>query len=123
MKLSQILQLNYKKILNFMLNFYLKSIQNKSLSNLILTESSVVSTHNTELLFELIKCGFEMNKNDFVSLLKIDSDENQFSIFSYLTMQILNGIVSLFPRIPKEFLLKVGPILLVLFLLIYKLDA
>ena len=123
MKLNSILDLKSERILNFMLSFYINKLH--SLNRLILTENSLISTHNLDLLFQLLKNGLEYDKKEFRKCLNLNNKStkeqkesimNQNSI-SQMTITLLNYLVSLFPIIPKQYLLKVGPILLVSFII------
>jgi len=129
-KLISILEIKSIKILDFVLNYYLLNIDNGNIDKVVLSESSIISTNNTDLLYEILKSGFEYNKIYFVDHFTIKIEEEikeiketkelskeinsglNYSI-SAGTIKILDYLLSLFPSIPKEYLLKIGPLLLV----------
>ncbi len=103
--------------MDFAFNFYLKQIKHKTLEKVLLTESSVISTNNTDLLFELIKLGFELNKKDFVVSINMDNSDLGYSI-SHRTLKVLNYLLSLFPRVSNNYIQKIGPVLYVSYLIL-----
>jgi hypothetical protein len=81
----------------------------KLLSDVLLNESSNIVQNHSELLFELVKKGYEQDRVAFVEAYK---NKNLISTkIPDIIVRILDMAVSFFPRVPGRFVSKIGPLL------------
>lgn len=81
----------------------------KLLNDVLLNENSNIVQNHSELLFELIKKGYELNKEEFKnSFLNKSLTSNKLSD---IIVRILDLTISFFPRVPGRFVSKIAPLL------------
>jgi len=81
----------------------------KLLGDVLLNESSNIVQNHCELLFELVKKGFEQNKEEFRSAFYNKNPHS--NKLPDIIVRILDFIISFFPRVPGRFVSKIGPVL------------
>ncbi len=81
----------------------------KLLNDVLLNENSNIVQNHSELLFELIKKGYEKNKEEFKnSFINRNPTSNKLSD---IIVRILDMTISFFPRVPGRFVSKIAPLL------------